>query len=255
MNITIDLDTALESLDNILMTDKERYASMEAYLDELVSRDSYDDVNALFESVNEYDSVMEEENENNKKSIIEKIKKAIAWLKKKFFDIISAIGKFIKKMWDKLKSLFNRKKKTRKEEKEKIQKTLDKIENIEKSGKLNPGLEMAKENLKRKYDIINLDTSFYEELYQKLKNNITPRELNILFNLTSVYYLSNGIQLEIGNFEKFEEAKAYFDILNKDINIEDISLSNKTFFVNKFILKIEKIYQEFEYGLKKFHLQ
>ena len=94
MNIAIDLDTALESLDNILMTDKERYASMEAYLDELVSRDSYDEVNALFESVNEYDSVMEEENENNKKSIIEKIKKAIAWLKKKFFDIVTAIGNF-----------------------------------------------------------------------------------------------------------------------------------------------------------------
>ena len=113
MNITIDLDTALESLDNILMTDKERYASMEAYLDELVSRDSYDDVNALFESVNEYDSVMEEENENNKKSIIEKIKKAIAWLKKKFFDIISAIGIFFKNIINFFKNLLKRKFKSR----------------------------------------------------------------------------------------------------------------------------------------------
>ena len=56
---TLNLDAVLESLDNILMTDDEKYASMEAYLDELVSHDSYDEVNTLFESVYEYDTVME----------------------------------------------------------------------------------------------------------------------------------------------------------------------------------------------------
>ena len=123
-SLELDLDTALESLDNILMTDDEKYASMEAYLDELVSHDSYDEVNTLFESVYEYDTVMEEDNGSNKKGIIEKIKKAIAWLKKKFFDIVSSISSFLKKIWDKLKSLFKRKKKTRKERISELEKSI-----------------------------------------------------------------------------------------------------------------------------------
>lgn len=81
-NLELSLELALESLDNILLSDEECYSSIESYLDELVSHDSYDEVNAMFESVNEYDSVMEEDNGGNKKGIMEKIKKAIAWLKK-----------------------------------------------------------------------------------------------------------------------------------------------------------------------------
>lgn len=147
-SLELDLDVALESLDNILMTDDEKYASMEAYLDELVSHDSYDEVYAMFESVYEYDTVMEEDNGNNKKGIIEKIKKAIAWLKKKFFDIVSAIGGFFRKIVDFFKNLFKGKFKSKKQKIAELESEIDQLKkDYEKTAKVNVDLRDSNNNL------------------------------------------------------------------------------------------------------------
>lgn len=49
----------------------------------------YDEINVIFESFYESDIVMEENNGSNKKCIVKKIKKVVAWLRT-FLNIVSA---------------------------------------------------------------------------------------------------------------------------------------------------------------------
>lgn len=244
-NLELSLELALESLDNILLSDEECYSSIESYLDELVSHDSYDEVNAMFESVNEYDSVMEEDNGQNKKGIMEKIKKAIAWLKKKFFDIVSAIGKAIKKIFEKLKSLFKGKKKNRKDVKSQIQKAINEVENIQ-SNNNNQNIEDIKEKLNNKIDTIDSDFSFYSEIYNKIKNRITSKELNIIFNFHAINFISSGIPLEIGKFDTFKDLENKISNFKEDLKIENFSPNNSSMF-RVFSTKIENFYQQFSF--------
>ena len=245
-NLESSLELALESLDNILLSDKEYYSSIESYLDELVSHDSYDEVNAMFESVNEYDSVMEEDNGQNKKGIMEKIKKAIAWLKKKFFDIVSAIGKAIKKIFEKLKSLFKGKKKNRKDVKSQIQKAINEVENIQSNNNNNQNIEDIKEKLNNKIDTIDSDFSFYSEIYNKIKNTITSQELNIIFNFHAINFISSGVPLEIGKFDTFKDLENKISNFKEDLKIENFSPNNSSMF-RVFSTKIENFYQQFSF--------
>ena len=244
-NLELSLELALESLDNILLSDEECYSSIESYLDELVSHDSYDEVNAMFESVNEYDSVMEEDNGGNKKGIMEKIKKAIAWLKKKFFDIVSAIGKAIKKIFEKLKSLFKGKKKNRKDVKSQIQKAINEVENIQ-SNNNNQNIEDIKEKLNNKIETIDSDLSFYSEIYNKIKNTITSKELNIIFNFHAINFISSGIPIEIGKFDTFKDIENKISNFKEDLKIENFSPNNSSMF-RVFSTKIENFYQQFSF--------
>ena len=184
-SLELDLDIALESLDNILMSDDEKYASMEAYLDELVSHDSYDEVNAIFESVYEYDSLMEEDNGNNNRGIIEKIKKAITWLKKKFFDIISMIGRFLKNIWNMIKSLFKRKKKTRKERISELEKTVFEMKHMLASA--NKRVDKAEDDARTaRYKLYTerIITAAEKRLTKNLKKILQMLRENIKINIT-----------------------------------------------------------------------
>lgn len=187
-SLELDLDTVLESLDDILMSDDEKYASMEAYLDELVSHDSYDEVNTLFESVYEYDTVMEENNGSNNKGIIEKIKKAIAWLKKKFFDIVNAIKNAFRKIFDFFKNLFKRKYKSKKQKIAELEEEIKKLENSNEA--LKQKSSALKEELKKKSRDLRSETSRNNH-YEKMLNNERKKSSDLQSTLIDVGYERN----------------------------------------------------------------
>ena len=243
-SLELDLDIALESLDNILMSDDEKYASMEAYLDELVSHDSYDEVNAIFESVYEYDSVMEEDNGNNNRGIIEKIKKAIAWLKKKFFDIISMIGRFLKNIWNMIKSLFKRKKKTRKERISELEKTVFEMKHMLASA--NKRVDKAEDDARTaRYKLYTerIITAAEKKTNEKSKENIAnvAREYKNKYNKAE----SDKQNLQ-SDLEKEQDRNATLKYENEDLKKEIQKLQDQIDFLkgnsfeNKFVERVYK---------------
>lgn len=197
-SLELDLDTALESLDNILMTDDEKYASMEAYLDELVSHDSFEEVSSMFESVYNVDYAMEEDNGGNKNGFVSKLRKALAWLKNKFFNIVNAIKNGIEKIIQFFKRLFGRKFKSKKQ----------KIAELEAEIKI----------LKQRKSSVEEDRDYYRKETSNLRNSLSQAkdQRNTLLEKSNV--LANSLEKEKAKRQELENEN--LDLKNENKNLK-----------------------------------